>query len=106
MAKLVSVRCPDCGARLLVEAGSGRVVEHERAERGGRGRPERAPRVDLANAGDQLRAEESRRNRLFEESAAAERRRDEILDQKFDQALRRAREDPDSPPPPRDIDLD
>lgn len=98
MAKLIKVRCPDCGAQLTVDAQSGNVLEHQR--------PGKKANVDLENAADLLRRQESQRNRRFEESVQAERHRDELLGQKFDEGLRKAREDPDAPRPPRDIDLD
>lgn len=98
MAKLLHVRCPDCGAQLTVDAGNGAVLEHRR--------PGKKATLDLEHAADQLRRQEGQRDRRFEESVQAERNRDQLLGAKFEDALRRAREDPDTPPPPRDIDLD
>lgn len=99
MSKTFQIRCPDCGATLRVDAGSGVVLSHERPQR-------RPADLDLSQAAQQLRHQESERNRRYEDSVAQHRQRDQILGQKFDDALRRAREHPDEPRPPRDIDLD
>lgn len=98
MAKLLHIRCPGCGTEITVDAASGAVLEHRR--------PGKKASLDLEHANEQLKRQEEQRNRRFEESVQAERHRDELLGQKFKEALRRAREDPTAPPPPRDVDLD
>lgn len=99
MAKILQIQCPDCGATLRIDSQSGAVLSHQRAER-------RPADVDLAQAGRQLRHQEDQRNRRYDDALAQHRQRDRILDQKFEDALRRAKEHPGEVPPPRDIDLD
>lgn len=99
MGKMLKIRCPGCGATLRVDGETGAVLSHERAER-------KPAAVDLSQAGQQLRRQESERNRRYEDAVSQHRQRDQILGQKFDEALRRAREHPDEPRQPRDIDLD
>ncbi len=99
MAKTLRIRCPDCGATLNVDAKTGAVLSHERPAR-------RAAGLDLGQASAQLRRQEDERNQRYAEAVEQHRHRDRILGQKFDEAVRRARKDPNLPLPPRDIDLD
>lgn len=99
MAKTLRIRCPDCGATLHVDAQTGAVLSHERPAR-------RPAGLDLGQASAQLRRQENERNQRYADAVEQHRHRDRILGQKFDDALRRARQDPDAPLPPRDIDLD
>lgn len=99
MAEVLEVRCPDCGARLRVDAETGMVLHHAPGERRPRG-------VDLSRAEQQLRSQEQERERRFQASVAAEKGRDDLLARKFDQSLRRVRDNPNEPKPVRDVDLD
>lgn len=99
MAKTLEIRCPGCGATLRVDGETGAVLSHQRPER-------KSAEVDLSQAAQQLRRQESERNRRYEDAVTQHRQRDQILGQKFEDALRRAREHPDEPRQPRDIDLD
>lgn len=99
MADVLEVRCPDCGARLRVDAHTGMVLHHSTGPRNPRG-------VNLDQAQDQLRQQEAERERRFQQSVASEKQRDDLLSRKFDQSLRRVRDNPDEPRPLRDVDLD
>ncbi|MGH9535927.1 MAG: hypothetical protein ACRD2E_13840 [Terriglobales bacterium] len=99
MPKTLHLRCPDCGAQLQVDAQTGAILSHTRPVR-------RPADVDLSQAGNQLRRQEDQRNQRYADAVEQHRQRDRILGQKFDDALRRARENPDEQPAPRDIDLD
>ena len=48
----------------------------------------------------------ARREELFQKQFAAEKSHGKVLEKKFDELFKRAKESPDVPPPMRDIDLD
>ncbi len=62
--------------------------------------------LDLDHAQQHLRSEEQERERRFQQSVAAEKQRDDLLRRKFDQSLRRVRDNPNEPKPLRDVDMD
>lgn len=98
MGALLEIHCPDCGSQLRVDAETGLVLHHK-APAPGRG-------VDLNRAQEQLRREQQERDRRFEASVEAEKKREDLLAKKFDQSLRRVQDNPDEPRPLRDFDLD
>ncbi len=101
MAKLTSefeVLCPCCGATLVVDTNLKRVVSHTE--------PEREDTPDLDAAQKILAEEAARREAAFKQSVEAEKTRGDALSKRFEEALRKAREEPIGPPPKRDFDLD
>ena len=100
MAKgLFDVECPCCQATLKVDPVTQAVISHKIPEKP-------APIEDLAAAVAKLKGEEGRRDEVFRKQFAAEKARGGILNTKFDELLRQAKENPDLTPPKRDIDLD
>jgi len=100
MAKgLFDVECPCCQATLKVDPVTRAVISHKIPEKP-------APIEDLAAAVAKLKGEEGRRDEVFRKQVAAEKARGGILNTKFDELLRQAKENPDLTPPKRDIDLD
>jgi hypothetical protein len=100
MAKLKSeleLTCPCCRAELVVDTNLGRVVSHREPERGDKPELDEATRI--------LAAEAARRDALFEQSVEAEKGRGDALSRRFEEALRRAKEEPVTRPA-RDFDLD
>jgi hypothetical protein len=98
--KNLTIRCPDCDAQLVVDAVTGVVLAHRRAKQppaGGRDFDALLEELDR----DKIEAEE-----VFEREVAAMKDRDRLLEEKFKQALKRAKEEPDDVPPPRPFDLD
>lgn len=91
------ISCPTCRALLVVDAASGAVLSHEAGEV--------APKADMDDALKALKEGKSRREDLFRQSLSAEKNKHGILKDKFEEAVRKARENPDAPLPPRDIDL-
>ena len=49
--------------------------------------------------------EGARREQLFQKSFEAEKSHGKVLEKKFDELFKRAKENPDEKPPTRDIDL-
>jgi len=100
MAKLKSeleLTCPCCRADLVIDTNLGRVVSHREPERGDKPELDEATRI--------LAAEAARREALFEQSVEAEKGRGDALSRRFEEALRRAKEEPVTRPA-RDFDLD
>ena len=96
---VIPVRCPGCNAELVVDAATGAVIEHHPP-------PAPARTVDLDRTQELLQRQQQERDRRFQASVQAEKQRDDLLTKKFDQGLRRARENPNAPRPIRDMDLD
>jgi hypothetical protein len=100
MAKaLIEVTCPCCQAVLKIDAETQAVIAHKV--------PEKPPAIeDLAAAVAKLKGEPGRREEMFRKSFAAEKSMGKVLDRKFEELLKQAKENPDAPRPLRDFDLD
>ncbi len=61
---------------------------------------------DFEAATRALKDQEERKQMLFRQSVEAEKNKDDVLARKFEEALRRAKESPDTGRPIRDFDLD
>ena len=95
------VLCPCCNARLTIDARLARVIGHEAAPRS-----KRAAEGDrLERAGDVLGKQAERREAHFRESAEEEKIKSQLLERKFEEALKKTRDAPVKPAL-RDIDLD
>lgn len=96
--ELFKVICPCCGARLEVDGALGKVIAHQSP-------PKHAKAPDLDHATKLLRKEAERREALFKQSAEEEKVKTQLLDRKFEEAFKKAKDEPVSRPM-RDIDLD
>lgn len=98
-AEVFEVTCPCCNAVLRIDSEARAVISHTAAER---------PKMfaDLDEAGKAMREQEGRRDSIFRQSVEAEKQRGDLLEKKFQEAIRRAKESPDTGKPIRDIDLD
>jgi hypothetical protein len=92
-----TVRCPCCEARLTVDAELKAIVAHEPP-------PPRRTVDDLGGAFDVLRAKSAEREQRFRQQMEAEAQKGKLLDRKFQEGLKRAKDSPD--PPRRPFDLD
>jgi hypothetical protein len=101
MAKKSSleVTCPCCGAVMKVDAGNGAVISHVAPIK---------PKMfnDLDEAARAMKEQDSRRDSIFRQSVEAQKNAAELLEKKFQEALRKAKESPDTGKPIRDFDLD
>ena len=96
---LFEVECPCCKAILKIDPETRAVIAHAV--------PEKPPLIeDLAAAVAKLKGETGRRDEVFRKSFEAEKSHGKVLEKKFDELLRQAKENPDVRPPQRDIDLD
>jgi hypothetical protein len=94
----IDLICPCCQARLTIDVGLKAVIHHE-------GPAKVTPNIDLQDALGALKSEANRREAQFQQALAAERGKGKVLEKKFEEFLKKAKEDR-SPPPPRPIDLD
>ena len=96
--RIFEVACPDCGAMLRIDAATGLVVSHTSA-------PRKRMFEDLETAAQAMRAQEERKESLFRQSVDAERNKADLMDKKFADALRKAKDAPEGKPL-REFDLD
>ena len=61
---------------------------------------------DLGAAAKAAREQDARRDSIFAQSVEAQKNRDDILNKKFEEAFRKAKESPDTGKPLREFDLD
>ena len=92
------VGCPHCGAAIKVDVATQGVIAHT---------PPVAPRMfgDLEEAARALKDQDNRRESIFRQSVEAQKHQSELLEKKFQEAVKRAKDTPDVRPL-RDIDLD
>lgn len=94
-----TVKCPCCNAELQVDAELQAVLTWQEPE---------APREmsDIETAMDRFRGEKQRREDAFLKSVEAEKNKMNLLDRKFDELLKQAKESPADQPPKRPLDFD
>jgi len=86
-----TLRCPDCGSELVVDAATGEILSH------------RAPKAPLAGGKSldslfaDLDAQKASAEDRFEREKAAFADRDRLLEEKFKEAMKRAESEPDEP---------
>ena len=93
------VACPHCNAVLKVDPATKAVIAHT------------APVVpktfaDLESAAKAMKEQDSRRESLFRQSVEAQKNSADLLEKKFQEAVKKAKETPDTGKPLRDFDLD
>ncbi|MFQ5989598.1 MAG: hypothetical protein ACE5K9_06765 [Candidatus Methylomirabilales bacterium] len=93
------VTCPCCEARLTIDLTLGAVLHHEPP-------PKPTSVADLKDAVETLKTESAQRDARFKERMRAQKDKGKVLDRKFQELLKKAKDDPSGKPPPRDIDLD
>lgn len=96
---LIEVKCPCCEAVLQIDPELKAVISHQEAEK---------PHVveDMAAAVQRLKGEEARRAEVFDKSFAQHKSHQQVLERKFEELLKQAKDKPDEPPPKRPFDFD
>lgn len=61
---------------------------------------------DLDDAARAMKEQDSRRDSIFRQSVEAQKHASDLLEKKFQEAIRKAKETPDTGRPIRDFDLD
>jgi ribulose kinase len=93
------VTCPCCNAVLKVDAETRAVIAHTAAVK---------PKMfsDMEAAAKAMREQDSRRESIFQQSVEAQKHASYLLEKKFQEALKKAKESPETGKPIRDFDLD
>jgi hypothetical protein len=91
------VTCPCCQARLTIDVSLAAVVGHETP-------PPRRTAESLGSAFDSLVKQSTERETRFQKQMEAERQKGKLLDRKFQEGLKKAKDSPDPPPRPFDYD--
>lgn len=102
MAKNVpafEVTCPCCNAVLKVDAQTKAIISHTAAVK---------PKMfeDIEAAARAMKEQDSRRDSIFRQSVEAQKHASDLLEKKFQEAVKKAKESPDSGKPIRDWDLE
>jgi len=95
---MFEVACPCCDAILKIDPETRAIIAHTVPVKP-------LPINDLAAEVAKLKGAGDRREQLFQKQFEAERSHGKVLEKKFDELFKRAKEDPDQKPPTRDIDL-
>jgi hypothetical protein len=93
----LNVTCPCCQSVLRVDTELGVVLSYETP-------PKAVHDVDISDAANILAGEAQRREDKFRQSWDAELKKEDVLSRKFDEALKKAKEQP-AEKPIRDFDL-
>ena len=96
---MFDVECPCCQAVLKIDPETRAVIAHTVPVKP-------LPISDLAAEVAKLKGEGARREEVFQKQFAAEKSHGKVLEKKFDELFKRAKENPDTTRPMRDIDLD
>ena len=94
----LSVVCPCCKAKLVIDPVLGAVLSHEAHAKPG-------TNVDLENAQGILEEQKRQREDKFADSFFQETHKEDILAKKFEEAMKKAKDAP-AGKPIRDFDLD
>jgi hypothetical protein len=93
------VTCPCCGAVLKIDIEARAVIAHTAAVK---------PKMfnDMEAAAKAMREQDNRRESIFQQSMEAQKNASSLLEKKFQEALKKAKESPDTGKPIRDFDLE
>jgi hypothetical protein len=93
------VTCPCCSALLKIDTEERAVIAHTAAVK---------PKTfnDMEAAAKAMREQDSRRDSIFQQSIEAQKNASSLLEKKFQEAVKKAKETPDTGRPIRDFDLD
>jgi hypothetical protein len=94
----IEVTCPCCQSKLTVDAQLAVVLSHVPLQKS-------APNVDISDSARILADQAQRREDKFRDSWEAERKKEDVLSRKFEEALKKAKQQP-AEKPVRDFDLE
>ena len=92
-----TVTCPCCNGRLTIDAALEAVIAHEPPPRLRSG-------LGLDEALGSLKGLAAKREERFKEQIKAEQSKGKVLDRKFQEGLKKAKDSPDPPINPMDLD--
>ncbi len=95
----LDVTCPCCSAVMKVDTATGAVISHTAAVK---------PKMfnDIEEAARAMKEQDTRRESIFRQSVEAQKHASDLLEKKFQEAVKKAKESPDTGKPIRDFDLD
>ena len=98
-APAFEVTCPCCSAVLKIDPATQGIISHVAPVR---------PKTfnDMEEAARAMKEQDNRRDSIFRQSVEAQRNAADLLEKKFQEAVRKAKETPDTGKPIRDFDLD
>jgi molecular chaperone DnaK (HSP70) len=93
------ITCPCCGALMKIDPETQAVISHTAPIK---------PKTfnDMEEAARAMKERDSRRDSIFSQSIEAQKHAADLLEKKFQEAVRKAKETPDTGRPIRDFDLD
>ena len=93
------VTCPCCNAVLKIDPSTKAVISHTAAVK---------PKMfeDIEAAARAMKEQDNRRDSIFRQSVEAQKHAADLLEKKFQEAVKKAKESPDTGKPIRDFDLD
>lgn len=93
------VTCPCCSAVLKVDPETHAVIAHTAAVK---------PKMfnDIEEAARAMKEQDSRRDSIFRQSVENQKHASDLLEKKFQEAVKKAKESPDTGKPIRDFELD
>jgi hypothetical protein len=92
-----TVTCPCCNGRLTIDSALEAVIAHEAPPRPRSG-------LGLDEALGSLKGLAAKREERFKEQIKAEQSKGKVLDRKFQEGLKKAKDSPDPPINPMDLD--
>jgi hypothetical protein len=97
--QFIEIDCPCCQAKLQVDPELKAVISYEEHQK---------PRTieDITAAVQKLKGEEERRGETFQKSFDQHKSHHKVLERKFDELLKQAKENPDAPKPKGPFDFD
>lgn len=98
-ADAFEVTCPDCGGILKVDPDTRSIIGHTPA-------PRKRTFEDFEGAARAMREQEERKESLFRQSMETERNKQDVLDRRFAEAVKKAKDNPTTGKPLREFDLD
>jgi hypothetical protein len=96
-AKAFTVVCPCCEGKLTIDPELKAVIAHEEP-------PRKRTHGDLGSALGALDAKAAEREARFKQQMQAESQKGKLLDRKFQEGLRKAKDSPDPPRRPFDFE--
>jgi hypothetical protein len=98
-SQLFEIGCPCCSAVLKVDTDTKAVISHVAPVK---------PKTfsDFEAAAKSMREQEVRKESIFRQAVDAEKNKAELLEKKFQEAVKKAKENPEEGRPLRDFDLD
>ena len=91
--------CPDCGALLKIDPNTRAVIAHTPA-------PRKRTFEDFDQATRAMREADERKESLFRQAVDAEKNKEDLFNKRFEEAIKKAKETPDTGKPLREFDLD